>query len=311
MFQTLDLMISLSVVFLILSMVLKYIMAMIKRVLKTKANVIAEEMETFVGENTSKYLIPYLEKKAKHLNLLEIVKKAKKDTDEVKGLRQLTKDQLKEVVNSLRNFLKDKSSDSLKEELAIERTDEEIKGINDYLEILKTRIEGNYDNTLQKISERYESNLRKYTLIFGLIFALLINADFFQIYSSFSRSSLARGTLAAQAEMISGQMNLISSQIDRKVKEGITELEEFKNETKETVETFTDTISDAELRLGWKTEDFESDPENTGFEIFCLFLKKLLGIVISGLLISFGAPFWHDFLGSVVGVNKILRSKAG
>ncbi len=311
MFETLDLMISLSVVFLILSMVLKYLMTMIKRVLKTKANVIAEEMETFVGEKTSTYLIPYLEKNAKHLNFLETIKKKEGCSGEVMGLRQLTKDQLKEVVDGLSDFLKNKSAETLEEKLKIIKSNEEIKEINDYLKILKTRIEVNYDNTLQKISERYESNLRKYTLIFGLIFALLINADFFQIYSSFSRNSLARGALVAQAEIITGQMEVLSSKIDIKGEAGIKELEAFKNETKETVETFTDTISEAELRLGWKSEDFESDPENTRFENICLFLKKLLGIMISGLLISFGAPFWHDLLESVVGVNKILRSKAG
>ena len=71
MFETLDIMISLAVVFLILSMVHKYLVSLIKRVLSIKAKVVAEEMKTFVGENTAQYLIPYLEKKAKHLSFLE------------------------------------------------------------------------------------------------------------------------------------------------------------------------------------------------------------------------------------------------
>ena len=64
MFETLDIMISLVVVFLILSMIHKYLLSI-------KAKIIAEEMKTFVGENTAQYLIPYLEKNAKHLNFLE------------------------------------------------------------------------------------------------------------------------------------------------------------------------------------------------------------------------------------------------
>ena len=71
MFETLDIMISLAVVFLILSMVHKYLVSLIKRLLSIKAKVVAEEMETFIGENTVQYLIPYLEKKAKHFNLPE------------------------------------------------------------------------------------------------------------------------------------------------------------------------------------------------------------------------------------------------
>ena len=71
MFETLDIMISLAVVFLILSMVHKYLVSLIKRLLSIKAKVVADEMKTFVGENTAQYLIPYLEKNAKHLNFLE------------------------------------------------------------------------------------------------------------------------------------------------------------------------------------------------------------------------------------------------
>ncbi len=91
MFQALDIMISLGVIFLILSMVNKYLISFVKRILKIKTKVITKEMETVIGENTSKYLIAYLEEKAKHLNFL----------DEKKRLRQLNKEQLKTVVGEL------------------------------------------------------------------------------------------------------------------------------------------------------------------------------------------------------------------
>ncbi len=62
MFETLDTMISLGVIFLILSMVNKYLISIIKRCLKTKAKVVSSEMKTFIGENTTKILIPFIEK---------------------------------------------------------------------------------------------------------------------------------------------------------------------------------------------------------------------------------------------------------
>lgn len=341
MFQTLDLMISLGVVFLILSMVLKYLMTMIKRILKTKATVIAEEMKTFVGESTSKYLIPYLDKQARHLNFLEVIKKPKGNEGKEKGLRQLNKEQLREVVESLSEFLKNRPAKSIKSDLEIEMSVDEIKktikGIKVHLGRLKDKIEANYDNTMQKISERYESNLRWYTLIFGLIFAFFINADFFEMYSSLSRNSLARGRLVAQAEIISGQMQSLSSQIDLKGKEGIRDFETFGKDAEETVSKFTEELSRAELSLGWKWQHVdrvglffgrifgesqetrkakkendkkERDKKEAGKLVFrdlCALIKKLVGIIISGLLISFGAPFWHDFLQSMTGINKILR----
>ena len=45
MFETLDIMISLAVVFLILSMVHKYLVSLIKRLLSIKAKVVADEMK--------------------------------------------------------------------------------------------------------------------------------------------------------------------------------------------------------------------------------------------------------------------------
>ena len=69
--KTLYIMISLAVVFLVCSIVHKYLVSLIKRLLSIKAKVFAEEMKTFMRVNTAQYLIPYLEKKAEHLNLLE------------------------------------------------------------------------------------------------------------------------------------------------------------------------------------------------------------------------------------------------
>jgi hypothetical protein len=46
MFEMLDIMISLAVVFLILSMVHKYLVSLIKRLLSIKAKVVADEMKT-------------------------------------------------------------------------------------------------------------------------------------------------------------------------------------------------------------------------------------------------------------------------
>lgn len=100
MFETLDTMISLGVVFLILSMVNKYLISFIKRLFKVKAKTIAKEMETLVGENTTKLLVPYLEKNAKHLNILDNI-----NFKGAKGLRKLSKEQMKDAVGKLKVFL--------------------------------------------------------------------------------------------------------------------------------------------------------------------------------------------------------------
>ena len=313
MFETLDIMISIGVVFLILSMVLKYLLTIVKRFLRTKAKVVAREMSTFIGENTSKYLIPYLEQKAKYLNFLDDTERKWKKS-ETKGLRQLNKEQLIGIVDSLKEFLKGKKNSDVQKDLKLTEffSSEEIKklkpvkDIEDHLINLKDRIETNYDNTMQKISTIYETKLRKYTFIWGIILALFINADIFEIYKTFSSNALIRDKLSAQAEVINSQMKLINEQqITGKETESIKELVK---EAKITMSSFNKNLTEAGLHLGWSWEFFSHLGEIDGFlktVLYCF--KKVLGIIISGLLISFGAPFWHEFLGSFTGIRNMLR----
>lgn len=69
---------------------------------------------------------------------------------------------------------------------------------------------------MDRIAELYENKLRKLTLISGLVLVVLINADFFEIYSSLSRQSIARGKLVAQAELINIQATNMTAQLDVK-----------------------------------------------------------------------------------------------
>ena len=95
MFQALDTMMSLGVIFLILSMINKYLISFVKRILKIKARVITKEMEVFVGKKTSVYLVKYLKKKAEYLNVM----------DGKKFLRPLNKEQLVELIGDLAKYL--------------------------------------------------------------------------------------------------------------------------------------------------------------------------------------------------------------
>ena len=308
MFETLDIMISLAVVFLILSMVHKYLVSLIKRLLSIKAKVVAEEMKTFIGENTVQYLIPYLEKKAKHLNFLEqqygvpLVRKRQV------GLRRLEKDQLEEVVDSLKDFLEKKSVRQLKHELADQipsvTTKRKLDEIRGHLVTLRSRIESMYDNTTERMTEVYETRIRHQTLIWGLVLAVLINADFLDLYGSLAKNSLIRGELMAQAQVIDRQMQFMSEQIEQKEGQEIKRVQPLFKQAQANLSELSESFEKAGLSLGWTKEKL--------FAVFTgwsAFFNKLLGLFISGLLISFGAPFWHDLLSSFSGLKKILQEK--
>ncbi len=295
MFETLDTVLAIGVVFLIFSMVHKYLMSIVKRVFKIKAKVIASEMRTFIGENTTELLIPYLENRAKHLNFLENIKNGEK------GLRLLNKEALLEVIDNLDGFLEDENNAALVETFGLKVRRKELKDkINEitiHLKTLKSRIENMYDNTIQKITEIYKKKLRYFTLISGLILAFIINADFFEIYNSISQDIVVREKIIAKAEALDIHWAEINSEKipDKELEEEINRVEMLIND-----------VTTAGIHLGWS--DYK--PKESGDSTIKLVLEivmKIIGIGLSGLLISFGAPFWHDFLSSFTGIkNKLI-----
>lgn len=303
MFETLDTMISLGVIFLILSMVNKYLISLVKRIFRTKAKVITKEMETFIGEKTSKYMLPWLEKKAKHLNFL----------DGKKQLRLMNKEQLKTVVGELEKFMKSENAEEFKNvfgiDISVDDIKKEVQGeldeIKAHLNSLKDKVESMYDNTMEKISEVYETKIRYRALYFGIALAFFINADFFGIYNSLSNNSLVREELIAQSGVIKTQMEQFSNQIELDENIKITNIENEIKDVNANVSNLTDKLSNAGLQLGWT--------ENAFSAVFCHgvgpVVYKLIGLLLAGLLISFGAPFWHDFIGTFTGLRKILQGR--
>lgn len=314
MFQLLDIIIALGIVYLILSMVHKYLMSMIKRAGRMKAKIIDREMRAFIGENMLRYLIPYLYHKEETLNFFDdrcckrMFKRLFPKDDKL--MRKVQKKQILDAVEGLEVYLNGKTPEEIREQIGYNISMEQIRkdfedsdGILKQVRILRNRIAYRYDYALDRISEMYESKIRVSTFIWGLVLALFINADFFYIFDSLSKHTLTREKLAAQVELINDQASVMITHMEMKQEE---ETGEFKDEVQHVandIKNFTGKFDEAGLKLGWTRKKIEESvsPDNL--------FNKVLGIFISGLLISFGAPFWHDMLCAMSGINKILREK--
>jgi len=154
------------------------------------------------------------------------------------------------------------------------------------------------------MTELYETRIRHQTLIWGLVLAVLINADFLDMYSSLAKNSLIRGKLAARAEVIDRQMQLMSEQIEQREGEEIKRVRPLFKEAQANLSELSESFEKAGLSLGWTKERLFAVVKGWGD-----FFNKVLGLFISGLLISFGAPFWHDLLSSFSGLRKILQER--
>ena len=99
-------------------------------------------------------------------------------------------------------------------------------------------------------------------------------------------------------------MQLMSEQIEQEEGEEIKKAQPLFKEAQANLSELSESFEKAGLSLGRTKEKFLSVFTGWG-----AFFSKLLGIFISGLLISFGAPFWHDLLSSFSGLKKILQEK--
>jgi hypothetical protein len=157
-----------------------------------------------------------------------------------------------------------------------------------------------YDTTKEKISEVYETKLRYRAFYFGLALAFTINADFFSLYTNLSKNSIIREEIVARSDVINSQIALLTNQIEMDDTKPISDFDQEIKEVKNKIEDLTSSITDAGLRLGWTRKEFGELGVLSG-------MYKLIGLFLSGLLVSFGAPFWHDFIGTFTGLKKTLQ----
>ncbi len=300
MLATIDTIIAIALVYMILSMANKFLMSWFKRAIKLKPRAVSKVLGSLVFTNLSGYL-------SKNNIKLGFI-------DSVSGLGGFDKKDITpafEVAKNIETFIKKKDPDEIAALLGLETSALNPSSIRQKATEFRDAIEAKYNSAMDQVREIHTRNLRYWTIFFGLIIAVAVNADFFVIYSSISDDAQLRKKLVAYVEVI-----------DEDITEKNKKLEEMKQKFNEAspderaglltgsdelreIQLTTKPLEDSGLKLGWTMKEWNNNTWNGGW----LFLKKLLGLAISGLLIGFGAPFWHDLLRSVAGIKTVLSKR--
>lgn len=315
MFEIINIVISIGVIFLILSMIHKYVMSMVKRMFGIKAKVITAEL----GNILDGYLIKYFNTFLMQTDTATAGNKPDSSKKSKVYIRVFEKEQLKEIIDQFTNFIESKSVKQVAETLHIEdigdKAEKEIENIKEKLQVIKERGSLFYDNTMAKISKVYEDKMRKYTIVSAVILALCINADFFQIYHSLFKQPLISESIAVNAAQLESHITALVN--DPALQGDITDIKaEISNVTR-TMAEIKNIVNSTGLEFGWTEEEVDrilyksgkassaSQKEyRSGVSIALNIFSKLAGLFTAALLISFGAPFWHDWLSSFTGMRK-------
>jgi hypothetical protein len=147
------------------------------------------------------------------------------------------------------------------------------------IENVQANLEQWFNDSAERISGWYKRKLQWITLAVAGLATCLCNADTIAIAKQLASASTLRAALVAQAEVVARQSTTATVEI---TSEG---LEQMKS---------------VGLELGWE----QNVPENYG-----QWAVKVLGLLLTALAASLGAPFWFDMLNKVVRLRSSVAAR--
>jgi hypothetical protein len=149
--------------------------------------------------------------------------------------------------------------------------------------VFRRNVEQWYDDQMERVSGWYRKRIQKVLWILAFVVAFALNADALQMAKRMWVEPSVRQSLVTQAEATTTQGA-----------EG--------TDPAETLETLA-------VPLGWHFETQRDDPQGfpiyQDWEMIWALLSKLIGLTLTAVAISFGAPFWFDTL------SKLARLRSG
>lgn len=160
------------------------------------------------------------------------------------------------------------------------------------LEQARKNIEQYYDELMGRVEGWYKRKTQVIVLVLSLILAALLNADTLTMAETLSSDAALRNTIVEEA-----------------IKAIIAQPEQQSPDTGSVEQALTlwEKLDQLNLPLGWIAADPNiQDPR----ELPVLpvdWADKVLGLLITGLLVSLGSPFWFDALGKLVNIRAVGR----
>ncbi len=303
MLTTIDTIIAIALVYMILSMANKFLMSFFKRFIGLKAGALSKVL----GKQFFPDLSKYLKEKDK-------IKESGFIDDAVTGLIGFKKKDVASAIEAAKNietFIKKENLDEIAGLLGLESSCLNPSEMRLNASKYRDAIEAKYNSAMEQVKETYTSNLRYWAIGCGLLIAVAVNADFIVIYSSISNDAQLRDYLveySGETGRVIAENNKIIDEFEKTMKAATPETQAKLlkiREQQEKLQLMIKPLEESGLKLGWTMKEWNENTWAGGW----LFLKKMIGLAISGLLIGFGAPFWHDLLRSVAGIKMVLTKR--
>jgi hypothetical protein len=161
------------------------------------------------------------------------------------------------------------------------------------LDKLQEGVEDWFNASMDRLSGWYKRRSQVIVFCIGLVFAAAYNIDTIQVVNQLSRDDAVRTALVSAAE--NSQRTGVAPGADA-------------GSAEERLEVQMKVLGDLGLPLGWSSGKDATGASLTDIRrpptTFMGWVLKVLGLLLTGLAVSLGAPFWFDVLNKIVVVRS-------
>jgi len=154
-------------------------------------------------------------------------------------------------------------------------------------EKLKEKIGFWFDEIMERASEWYKGNIKWWLFGVGFGLACIFNVDTIQVYQTISSNATVQEQLVAMAtDFVEKNDSIANPNLNLTLEESITRLDS----SLQSIEHIR-----SPLGLGWSASEGKDLP---------WWLIKLAGLLLTGIAVTFGAPFWFDILKKLLTLGR-------
>lgn len=175
------------------------------------------------------------------------------------------------------------------------------------------KVNGWFDPTMDRVSQSFTNQSRYWTAGISLLLALLLQIDAFKIVNRLAIDDTLRASLVGVGSQVSQSPDATppppGATSDEK-----TKFEQLKKDTQVNLAQLRNLASDKLITWPtWPTGPNLVDNWNqfwsTWWKAWAQSTVSVFGVLLSAMLLSFGAPFWFNVLGDLLKLRPMLASK--
>jgi hypothetical protein len=174
------------------------------------------------------------------------------------------------------------------------------------LKQLQAVIAGYFEDSMQRVSGWYRRHVQLVLLGLGLLLAALFNIDSLRLIQRLSQDAVVRDQLVSKvlSQSVDAYGQSAPEQCGADGEDCAAGAERF-------IRGQSQLAASLDLPIGWDLvqwqELFKQRSAETTSDPFFKLLAKLLGLALTAIALSFGAPFWFDVLNRLISLRAAVK----